>query len=76
MHGLHVQACLFEYITVAAIHIYAQCGVDVPKRGGWNTHGNYIVDRVKSWKIMELWFCVSVGILFKLFSSIFCECQT
>ena len=32
MHGL--QACLFKYITVAAIRIYAQPGEDAAKRGG------------------------------------------
>ena len=50
MHGL--QTCLFKYITVAAFHIYAQCGEDVAKRGGWrhalNSPGNYIVDHGKS----------------------------
>ena len=29
MHGL--QACLFEYITIAAFHIYAQHGEDAVK---------------------------------------------
>ena len=33
MHGL--QACQFKYITVAAIHIYAQRGGDAAKMGGW-----------------------------------------
>ena len=33
MHGL--QACLFEYITVAAFRIYALLGEDAAKRGGW-----------------------------------------
>ena len=51
MHGL--QACLFKYITVAAFHIYALCGDDAAKRGGWscasNSHENYIVDHGKSW---------------------------
>ena len=32
MHDL--QACLFEYITVAAFTIYAQRGEDAAKRGG------------------------------------------
>ena len=32
MHGL--QACLFKYITVTAIRIYAQRGEDDAKRGG------------------------------------------
>ena len=52
MHGL--QACLFKYITLAAYHIYAQCGEDALKWevGGHalNSHGNYIVDHGKSWK--------------------------
>ena len=30
-----LQACLLKYITVAEFHIYAQCGEDVAKRGGW-----------------------------------------
>ena len=34
IHGL--QACLFNYITVAEFHIYAQCGEDAAKRGGWS----------------------------------------
>ena len=33
MPGL--QAFLFKYITVAAFHIYAQCGEDAAKWGGW-----------------------------------------
>ena len=33
MHGL--EACIFEYITVAAFRVYAQCGEDFTKRGGW-----------------------------------------
>ena len=28
-------ACLFQYITVAAFHIYALHGEDVAKMGGW-----------------------------------------
>ena len=55
MHGL--QACLFKYINVAAIRIYAQRGEDAAKSGGWrpclNSHGNYIVDQGK---IMALCF--------------------
>ena len=58
MHGL--QACLFKYITVGALHIYAQCGEDAAKGedGGHalNSHGNYIVDHGKLWKTMELCF--------------------
>ena len=50
MHGL--QACLFKYITVAAIGIYTQRGENAAKRevGGYalNSHGNYIVDHGKS----------------------------
>ena len=46
MHGL--QACLFKYIAVAAFRIYALCGDDAAKRGGWRLFkislGNYIVD--------------------------------
>ena len=33
MHGL--QACLFQYITVVAFHIYAQVGEDAAKKGVW-----------------------------------------
>ena len=58
MHGL--QACLFKYITVAAICIYAQRSEDASKGGGLNSHGNYIVDHGKSWKnhgIVCLNFC-------------------
>ena len=50
MHGL------FEYITIAKFHIYAQAGEDAAKRVSWRpciSHGNYIVDRGK---IMELCF--------------------
>ena len=56
--------CLFKYITVAAICIYAQHGEDAVKceDGGHalNSHGNYIVDHGKSWKnhgIVFLNFC-------------------
>ena len=35
MHDL--QARLFEYITVAAFCIYAQCGEDATKRVGWRS---------------------------------------
>ena len=65
MHGL--QACLFKYITVAALHIYAPGGVDDAKRevGGHalNCHENYIVDHGKSWEnhgILFLNFCVNL----------------
>ena len=71
MHGL--QACLFEYITIAAFRIYAQRGQEMKmplKRqsleaiefGGHalSSHGNYIVDHEK---IMELCFEISVGTL-------------
>ena len=44
---------VYKHTIVAAFHIYAQCGEDVAKRGGWkrtlNSHGNYIVDHGKSW---------------------------
>ena len=30
-----LQACIFKYITVAAFRIYALCGEDGAKRGGW-----------------------------------------
>ena len=62
MHGL--EACIFKYITVAAFHIYAQ-RVKLSRKGevgshALNSHGNYIVDHVKSWKnhgIVTLNFC-------------------
>ena len=51
MHGV------FKYITVAAVHIYAQRGENAAKRGvrgsALNSHGNYIVGHGK---IMELLF--------------------
>ena len=51
MHGL--QACLFEYITVAAFRIYLSV-VKMPLKGEVGghalSHGNYIVDHGKSWK--------------------------
>ena len=55
MHGL--QACLFKYITVNALHIYAQ-RVKMRLKGevggrALYGHGNYIVDHGK---IMELCF--------------------
>ena len=43
MHGL--QAFLFKYITVAAFRIYALCGEDAAKRGGWSYCIKY------SWKL-------------------------
>ena len=58
------QACLFKYITVAALSIYALRGEDgaVREVGGpaLNSHGNYIVDHGKSWVnhgIVLLNFC-------------------
>ena len=33
MHDL--QTCLFKYITVAAFHIYVQCGEDAAEKS-WN----------------------------------------
>ena len=50
MHGLQ------ECSVVAAFCIYAQHGEDASKRGGWNSHGYYIVDHGKSWK--KSWNCV------------------
>ena len=63
MHGL--QACLFEYITVAAFSIYMLCVVKMPLTGevgghALNIHGNYIIYHEKSWKnrgIVFLNFC-------------------
>ena len=62
MHGL--QACLFNYITVAAFCIYSEGSEDAAKRkvGGHalNSHGHYMVDRGKSLKnhgIVFLKFC-------------------
>ena len=46
--------------AVAAFRIYAQRGEVAAKRAvgvcALNSHGNYIVDHEKSWKIMELCF--------------------
>ena len=53
-------ASLFKYITVAAIHIYAQCGEDAVGNCVLNSHGNCIVDLGKPWKdhgIVFLNFC-------------------
>ena len=56
IHGL--QACLFKYIPVSAFRIYD--GEDAAKWevGGCalNSHGNYIVDHGKSWKINGIVF--------------------
>ena len=46
MHFL--QACLFNYITVAAFSIYAQHGEDVAKRVGWRRCIKYLLDNHKS----------------------------
>ena len=62
MHGL--QACLFEYITVAAFRIFLGV-VKMPLKGGvgghaLKSHGNCIVDHGKSLKnhgIVFLNFC-------------------
>ena len=48
MHGL--QACIINYITVAAFCIYAQHVEDEVGGHALNSHGNYIVDHGKSWK--------------------------
>ena len=54
MHASGLQACLFNYITVAAFRIYAHRGEDAAKgdvRGhALNSHGNCIADHRK---IME-----------------------
>ena len=52
MHDL--QACLFEYIMVAAFRIMLSV-VKMPLNGEvgghtLNGHGNYIIDHGKSWK--------------------------
>ena len=68
------QACLFKYITVPSFHIYAQ-RVKMPLKGevgghALYIHGNYIVDRGKSWKnheILFLNFCGNPGsVLYQL----------
>ena len=55
---------VYKHAVVAAFRIYAQCGEDAAKRGGWrpalNSHGNNIVDHGESWKnhgIVFLNFC-------------------
>ena len=54
MHGL--QACLFKYITVAALHIYAQ-HVTMPLKGEVGGHALY--SHENSLLIMEeSWNCV------------------
>ena len=58
MHGL--QACLFEYITVAAFRIYLSV-VKMPLKGvvgghALKCHGNNIVDHGKS--LEKSWNCV------------------
>ena len=44
---------VYKHAVVAAFCIYVQRGEDAAKRGGWrlciNSHGNYHVDRGKSW---------------------------
>ena len=66
MHGL--QAYLFKYITVVAIHINLSLMKMTLKGevGGHalKSHGNYIVDHGK---IMELCFWISVGTLISYF---------
>ena len=60
MHGLHVQACLFKRISVAAFGIYAQQGEGAAKGEveglALDSHGNYIVNHGKSWKNNGIWF--------------------
>ena len=66
MHGL--QACLFKYVSVAALRFYLSVVKMLLKGGGGGgvgghalkSHGNYIVDHGKSWKnhgIVFLNFC-------------------
>ena len=69
MHGL--QACLFEYITVAAFRIYLSLVKMLLKveAGGHElkSHGSYIVDHGKSWKnhgVVFFDFCENPVILF------------
>ena len=56
---------VYKHTIVAAFHIYAQRGEDAAKRGGWrgsiNSHGNYIVDHVKSLKNHGIVFLNSCG---------------
>ena len=71
MHGL--QACLFKYITVAALRIFIMLSVvKMPQKGEVGGHAlnshenyrNYIVDHGKSWKnrgIVFLNFCGNPG---------------
>ena len=62
MHIL--QACLFKYITVCALRIYALHGEDAAKKGGGcalNSHGNYIFDHGKAWKNHGIVFLNSCG---------------
>ena len=61
MHGL--QACLFKYVTVAhSVFMLSVVKMALKAEVGGhalNSHGNYIVDHGKSWKVMEKsWNCV------------------
>ena len=52
---------VYMLAVVAAFRISAQHGENTAKTRGWrlralNSHGKYIVDHGKSWKIMELCF--------------------
>ena len=58
--------------TVLLLHSTLMLSEDAAKRGGWNSHGNKIVDHGKSWKnhgIVFLRFCGNPveGIKFILF---------
>ena len=63
MHGL--QACLFQYINVAAVRIYLIVVMMLLLKGevgghALKSHGNYTVDHGNSWKnhgIVFLNFC-------------------
>ena len=48
---------VYKHAVVAAFRIYAQRGEDAAKREGGghvlNSHGNYIVDRGKSWNCIN-----------------------
>ena len=51
---------VYKHAVFAAFRIYAQCGEVADKRRvgvcALNSHGNYIVDHRKSWKIHEIVF--------------------
>ena len=65
LHGL--QVCLFKYITVAALHIYARhVKMSLKGEAGGHalySHGNYIVDHGKNHGIVFLNFCGNPDVL-------------